>query len=146
MMAKVSSVAREYLGGFPDANGQVAAHLGTTLKTPTRGNLHQFDAATGPFVLQLLQQLLDGVGPDRPVEKQLQVSHGKGLSRTNESRLEDALGIQGVHVVQVRKRRLGNPQLGSKSERREGGWIAGRPVRNNGTVVQPSGQKDWALL
>ena len=76
---------------------QVFTHFGTALKAPTGSHLHQFHAPLRPVSLQVLQQHLQSIRPQRVIEEHPQLTQGHRLRRTNQGCLKDPLGIHRIH-------------------------------------------------
>ena len=53
---------------------EVSAQLGTTLKSPAAGHADELQTLLSPFILQVLQHLPQGVGPERIVKKHAHVA------------------------------------------------------------------------
>jgi hypothetical protein len=101
MIASVSRTAREYFGGHCD----------------------QLDRAALAFFGQLLEQLAQRVVADLAREQRAHLAQRHGLARADERGLEDALGIQGLHVVvksSAASRRGDRARRGTRRVRREG--------------------------
>ena len=87
---------------FPGAGGRgTRASAGRLWKRQPLATLHQFDAALGPFVLQVREQRLDRVGAQFVIEQDAQLAHRQRLLRANQGGFEDALGIRRIHGLAV---------------------------------------------
>ena len=77
---------------------QEDAHLGTTLKTPTRGDRDQFDPPALPVGCQLVQDQSEGVSASLAVEQLLHLLQGQRAGGTDQGSFEDAFDLFGVHA------------------------------------------------
>jgi hypothetical protein len=75
------------------------AQVGSALEPPAAGHADQLRTAWGPLVLEILEQTLDGVGAQLVIEQHTHIAQRQRLGRTNQSGLQDALGIRSIHVL-----------------------------------------------